>query len=84
MIIQAAVSCSDFKKSMQILLKSRLQFLAMPTSTTTDVMSFKFFPDTMQLLKSSQLERFVNQIEIERILINDLSSCNTHQLKNYH
>ena len=52
MIIRAAVTCSDFKKSTQILLKNHLQLLAMPTSTTTDAMTLNFFPDTMQLLKS--------------------------------
>ena len=52
MIIQAAVTCSDLKKSMQISLKNRLQFLATPTSTTTDAIALNFFPDTMKLLKS--------------------------------
>ena len=52
MIIQAAVTCSDLKKSTQISLKKRLQFLAMPISTTTDAMALNFFPDTMKLLKS--------------------------------
>ena len=42
MIIRAAVIHSNFKKSMQILLKNRLEFLAMPTSTTTDAMALKF------------------------------------------
>ena len=53
MIIRAAVTCSDLKKYTQISLKNRLQFLAMPTSTTTDaIYGLEFFPDTMQLLKS--------------------------------
>ena len=53
MIIQAAVTRSDFKKSTQILIKNHLQCLATPTSTTTNAMALKnFFPDTMQLLKS--------------------------------
>ena len=43
MIIRAAVTRSDFKKSTQILLKNCLQFLAMPTNTTTDAMVLKFF-----------------------------------------
>ena len=47
MIIQAAVTHSDFKKSVQISLKNRLQFLAMPISATTDAMTLKFFPDTI-------------------------------------
>ena len=32
--------------------KNRLQYLAMPTNTTTDAIALKFFPDTMQLLKN--------------------------------
>ena len=52
MIIQAAVTCSDLKKSTQISLKNRLQFLAMPISTTTNAMALNFFPDTMKVLKS--------------------------------
>ena len=52
MIILAVVTRSDFKKSTQILLKNRLQYLAMPTSTTTDAMALKFFPYTMQLLNN--------------------------------
>ena len=51
MIIRATVTRSNFKKSTQISLKTCLQFLAMPTSTTTDAMVWKILPDTMQLLK---------------------------------
>ena len=43
MITQAAVTRSDLKKSMQISLKTRLQFLVTPTSATTDAMALKFF-----------------------------------------
>ena len=43
MIIRAAVTHSDLKKSTQMLPKNRLQFLAMPTSTTTDAMAWKIF-----------------------------------------
>ena len=53
MIIRAAITHSDFKKSTQISLKNRLQFLATPTSKTTDAMAWNFFPDTMQLLKTN-------------------------------
>ena len=51
MIIRAAVTHSNLKKSTQILLKNRLQSLATLTSTNTDAMAWKFFADTMQLLK---------------------------------
>ena len=53
----------------------------MPTSATTDTMALQFFPDTMQLLKNLQCERFVNQIKIDRIMSYLLSSCNTHEFK---
>ena len=52
MIIRAAVTCCDLKKSAKISLKNRLQLLAMPTSTTTDAMALNFFAGTMKLLKS--------------------------------
>ena len=39
MIIWAAVTHSNLKKFIQISLKNRLQFLAMPISTTTDAMA---------------------------------------------
>ena len=52
MIIRAAVTNSDLKKSTQISLKSCLQYLATPTSTTTDAMPLKFFPGIIQLLRN--------------------------------
>ena len=48
MIIRAAVTRSDLKN----IAKNHLQFLAMPTSTTTETMAWKIFPATMQLLKN--------------------------------
>ena len=42
MIIRAAATRSNFKKSMQILLENHLKFLAMPTSTATDAIALKF------------------------------------------
>ena len=50
MIIRAAVTHSNLKKSTQILLNNHLEFLATPTNTTTDAMALNFFPNTMQLL----------------------------------
>ena len=43
MIIRAAVTYSDFKKIYANIAKNRLQFLAMPISTTTDAMALNFF-----------------------------------------
>ena len=48
MIVRAAVTLSNLKN----IAKKRLQFLATPTSTTTDATAWKNFPDTMQLLKN--------------------------------
>ena len=52
MIIRAAVTHNDFKKSMQILLKNRLQLLATPTSITTDDMVLKFSSRHYATIKS--------------------------------
>ena len=43
MIIWAVVTLSDFLKIYTNIAKNRLQFLATPTSTTTDAMALKFF-----------------------------------------
>ena len=52
MIIRAAVTHNDFKKSMQILLKNHLQLLATPTSITTDDMVLKFSSRLYATIKS--------------------------------
>ena len=57
MIIRAAVTHSNFKKSVQISLKNRLLLLATPTSATTDATTLKFFPDTIQLLKANSVKQ---------------------------
>ena len=49
MIIWAIETHSNFKKIYTNITKNHLQYLATPTSTTTDVMALKVFPDTMQL-----------------------------------
>ena len=56
MIIGAAVTHHDFKKSMQILLNNRLQFLATPTSTTTDAMDLKSFQALCNYYKANSLK----------------------------
>ena len=52
MIIRAAVTCSNFKKSMQILLNA---ILVTPTSTTTDAMALKCF---VSYCKANALKEF--------------------------
>ena len=86
MIIRAAVTCSNLK-NLHNIAKNHLQSSATPTSTTTDAKALKFLPDTMQVLKNLQCERFVNQIKIDRMMSNHLSSFNMHQFKiitNFH
>ena len=51
MIIREAVTHSELKTYTNID-KNRLQFIATPTSATTNAMALKFYPDTMQLLTS--------------------------------
>ena len=43
MIIRAAVTHSDLKKICAKIIKNCLQFLATPTSETTDAMALNFF-----------------------------------------
>ena len=54
MVNDHSSSCNtlQFKKIYTNIAKNHLQFLAMPTSTTTHAMAWKIFPDTMQLLKN--------------------------------
>ena len=48
--VQAAITRSNLKISMHILLQMFATFV-MLTSTTTDAMALKFFADTIQLLR---------------------------------
>ena len=54
MVNDHSSSCNSYrsKKIHKNIAKNHLQFLPMPTSTTTDAKAWKIFPDTMQLLKS--------------------------------
>ena len=58
MIILTAITCSNLKKSTQILLKSRLQILATPTSITIGAMALKFFPTLFSDYKGNLLKDF--------------------------
>ena len=57
--------------------KKRSKSLVIPTGQTTDHMSFKFFPDTILLLKVGCFERILNWIKIDRMVNDHLSSCNS-------
>ena len=54
----------------------------MPTSTTTDAMALIFFQTLCNYYKTSSVhETLVNQIKIDRIVSNHLSSFDTHRFK---
>ena len=51
--------------------------LVIPTGKTTDYMAFKFFPDTILLLKVDRFEGILNRIKIDGMVNDHLSSCNS-------
>ena len=57
--------------------KKRSKSLVIPTGKTTDHMAFKFFPDTIRSLKVDHFEGILNQIKIDKMVNNHLSSGNS-------
>ena len=57
--------------------KKRSKYLVIPTRKTTDHMAFKFFPDTIPLLKVDRFERILNWIKINRMVNDHSNSCNS-------
>ena len=51
--------------------------LVIPTGKTTDYMAFKFFSDTILLLKVDRFEGILNRIKIDGMVNDHLSSCNS-------
>ena len=51
--------------------------LVIPTGKTTDQMAFKFFLDTILLLKVDHFEEILNGIKIDGMVNDHLSSCNS-------
>ena len=51
--------------------------LVIPIRKTTDLMAFKFFPDTILLLKLDLFEGIVNRIKINGMVNDHSSSCNS-------
>ena len=51
--------------------------LVIPTGKTTDHMAFKFISDTILLLKVDRFEGILNQIKIDEMVNDYLSSCNS-------
>ena len=50
--------------------------LVISTGKTTDCMALKFSPETILLLKVDCFEGILNQIKIDRMVNDHLSSCN--------
>ena len=50
--------------------------LFIPTGKTTDHIAFKFFPDTILLLKVDRFVGILNRIKIDGMVNDHLSSCN--------
>ena len=57
--------------------KKCLKSLLIPTGKTTHHVAFKFFSDTILLLKVDRFEGILNQIKIDGLVNNHLSSCNS-------
>ena len=56
--------------------KKRSKSLVIPTGKTTDHMAFKFFLDTILLLKVDRFEGILNRIKIDEMVNDHLSNCN--------
>ena len=57
--------------------EKRSKSLVIPTGKTTDHMAFKFFSDTMLLLKVVIFEGILNWIKIDGMVNDHLSRCNS-------
>ena len=56
--------------------KKHSKSLVIPTGKTTNHMAFKFFSDTILLLKVERFEGILNRIKIDERVNDHLSSCN--------
>ena len=57
--------------------KKHSKSLVMPTRKTTDRITFKFFSDTILLLKVSCFEGILNWIKIDEMVSDHSSSCSS-------
>ena len=57
--------------------QQRSKSLVIPTGRTTDHTPFKFFPDTILLLKVDRFERILNRVKIDGMVNDHLNSCNS-------
>ena len=56
--------------------KKQSKSLVIPSGKTTNYMAFKFFPDTILLLKVDRHEGSLNRIKIDGMVNDHLISCN--------
>ena len=56
--------------------KKHSKSFVIPTGKTTDHMAFKFFQNTILLLKVDRFEGISNRIKIDEMVNDHLSSCN--------
>ena len=57
--------------------KKRSKSLVIPTGKITNHMALKLFPDTILLLQVDRFEGILNQIKIDEMVNDHLSSCNS-------
>ena len=82
MIIQAAVTSSDFKKNYANITKNHLEFLVTPTSITTDAMALQFLQVLSSYYKANHLKDVQIGLKLTgRIVNNHLSSCSMRRFK---
>ena len=77
-----SLKCGDVKGKFKGVMHDNIakkcsKSLVIPTGKTTDHMAFKFFPDTILLLKVDRFEGILNQIKIDGMVNDHLSSCNS-------
>ena len=57
--------------------KKHSKSLVISTGKTTDHMAYKFFPNTILLLKVDHFEGILNRIKIDGMVNDHSSSCNS-------
>ena len=57
--------------------KKTFKIFSHTTGNTTDHMAYRFFPDTIFLLKVHRVEGILNRIKIDGMVNDYLSSCNS-------
>ena len=50
--------------------------VVMPTGCSINAIDLKIFPNTNMLLKAGRFERFSNQSNVDKLVINSTSGCN--------